>query len=107
MSKARCPPNGPRASRHHPVGVKVIERNAGRWAAPGHQRVQYAESVRVEPAKAFPVSVSHPESGKVSQRVEVSIPVVSLMDHTVLLVLPSVLPQETLQIPAVVIVATD
>jgi hypothetical protein len=70
---------GRRASRCHLTGLKVLKRHARRArAALGHQRVQYAEVVRVEPTKALRVPVIHPESGKVPQRVQVSIPIVSL-----------------------------
>jgi hypothetical protein len=57
------------------TGLKVLEHDARRArAAPGHERVQYAEAVRVEPANALRVPVIHHESGKIPQRVQVSRP---------------------------------
>ena len=59
------------------------------------------------PTQALRVPVIHPESDQVPQRVQVNIPVISLVDHTILIILPCILSQETLQIPAIVIVAKD
>ena len=61
----------------------------------------------METAETLRLHVTHSESGEAPQGVQVGIPVISLVDHAVLLVPPSVLSQETLQVPAVVIVAND
>jgi len=75
------------------AALKVLKRDAGcARASPRHKRAKYAKSLRVEPTKALTVPVIHPESGQVPQRVQVSIPVVSLINHTLLPILPSVLP---------------
>src|SRR6266851_4426942 len=67
------------------------------WKRPtSHQRVQDAESVGMEGSKALNVPVLHLQSRQISQRVQVGVAVVSLMNHTVLFVLPSILTQEPL-----------